>query len=660
MTALSFSAMADDWTPVSIAPNPEDVVVDAGSFENVRINYGSDWSFTVAEGAVCTLKNTETNEEINSTSVSLWDVAKNLTGEYYLRIVFPKPEANGTYKLTVPAGVMTHEEGNSNAEFSYTYTLNDPSFNQEELPELELNSVDPAAGSALPSVGLAYDEETTPDGRVYTLDTNLNDKIGYMWVEWYDVTDPENPEWIASTDASHALENTSLVIKKIGDADKMYENHTYKMEVTCYNGQQEPRTQIGVIEVQYTGSTPAYVYSDITLTSVSPDPDVYVIESVEQGTFTVTFSGAVEIDSETSYINGGYGTSISYASITSNDEKTEWTFVIPESTLKSMSEINCWVAPHDAEGRTLRAGEDLKQFEFGSEESAGFQFNYKSDMTGAELTVSPEANSTVTSLSTFTLTAEGYNDIAPSWNYYPYVVYGRETVYTFDLENDVDNSDYSKMVLKLPEELTEAGVYMLVVPRGTFNLSSSMGELTTNKPLTALYTIEPETVEVVYDLEPQAIDPADNSQVEKIEKVTITFPEGEYGNIYYDALLLNEQGEQVAKGDVTYDWDAWNVFYATFNPAITDEGTYTLCIPEGTFGDLDYADNAGDMGHGSKEIRVTYTVKSGSVAGIAAEELTGDVYNVAGVLVLRDATAAQIQALDKGLYIVNGKKVLVK
>lgn len=38
----------------------------------------------------------------------------------------------------------------------------------------------------------------------------------------------------------------------------------------------------------------------------------------------------------------------------------------------------------------------------------------------------------------------------------------------------------------------------------------------------------------------------------------------------------------------------------------------------------------------------------------------GDVYNVAGVCVLRDATIDQVNRLDKGIYIFNGKKVMVR
>ena len=48
------------------------------------------------------------------------------------------------------------------------------------------------------------------------------------------------------------------------------------------------------------------------------------------------------------------------------------------------------------------------------------------------------------------------------------------------------------------------------------------------------------------------------------------------------------------------------------------------------------------------------------VGVIESENTTADVYNLAGVLVLRNATAEQIKNLDRGVYIVGRKKIFVK
>ena len=38
----------------------------------------------------------------------------------------------------------------------------------------------------------------------------------------------------------------------------------------------------------------------------------------------------------------------------------------------------------------------------------------------------------------------------------------------------------------------------------------------------------------------------------------------------------------------------------------------------------------------------------------------GDVYNIAGVKVLENATIEDVNRLEKGIYIFNGKKVMVR
>lgn len=60
----------------------------------------------------------------------------------------------------------------------------------------------------------------------------------------------------------------------------------------------------------------------------------------------------------------------------------------------------------------------------------------------------------------------------------------------------------------------------------------------------------------------------------------------------------------------------------------------------------------------------TKTVKvSNETTGLTAtgtDDVPTDVYNAAGILVLRDASASQIRGLDPGLYIVKGKKMIVR
>lgn len=60
---------------------------------------------------------------------------------------------------------------------------------------------------------------------------------------------------------------------------------------------------------------------------------------------------------------------------------------------------------------------------------------------------------------------------------------------------------------------------------------------------------------------------------------------------------------------------------------------------------------------GSMYIRL---VDSASVSEAEIPDVRADVYTAAGVCVLREASSAEISALDKGIYIVNGKKIVIR
>ncbi|MCM1319105.1 MAG: carboxypeptidase-like regulatory domain-containing protein [Muribaculaceae bacterium] len=61
----------------------------------------------------------------------------------------------------------------------------------------------------------------------------------------------------------------------------------------------------------------------------------------------------------------------------------------------------------------------------------------------------------------------------------------------------------------------------------------------------------------------------------------------------------------------------------------------------------------------SEEATYPLTLVSG-INGIAADAQVGDVVAPTGIVVLRNATAEQLRSLDKGIYIVGGRKVVVK
>ena len=65
--------------------------------------------------------------------------------------------------------------------------------------------------------------------------------------------------------------------------------------------------------------------------------------------------------------------------------------------------------------------------------------------------------------------------------------------------------------------------------------------------------------------------------------------------------------------------------------------------------------------YGMTDTKTIKVQKEGSgVTAVETAGTTGDVYNAAGIIVLRDATAGQVRGLAPGLYIYKGKKIIVK
>ena len=137
--------------------------------------------------------------------------------------------------------------------------------------------------------------------------------------------------------------------------------------------------------------------------------------------------------------------------------------------------------------------------------------------------------------------------------------------------------------------------------------------------------------------------------------------------------VLDAEGNQVATAEMEvvnsvyreeYEGEVYESEYPssvakfTLNKTITEPGTYTFVIPEATVFNEGYYPDSEDFGIGwgalyNPEVRLVYTIKDASaISGVEVEAANGKVYNLQGVRVGNK--------LQKGVYIVNGKKVYVK
>ena len=119
-------------------------------------------------------------------------------------------------------------------------------------------------------------------------------------------------------------------------------------------------------------------------------------------------------------------------------------------------------------------------------------------------------------------------------------------------------------------------------------------------------------------------------------------------------------------GYVSYDWDNWafgGYVLLNLESTITEEGTYTLVIPEGTFV---YNDDA-SFSNVNAAFEAVYTIgesSENSEAGISNITVDGtetyDVYTISGMRVMSAADKGSIDSLPAGIYIINGKKAIVR
>lgn len=191
------------------------------------------------------------------------------------------------------------------------------------------------------------------------------------------------------------------------------------------------------------------------------------------------------------------------------------------------------------------------------------------------------------------------------------------------LESKMNVNTYS---FSFDEEITEPGDYTLVIPEESFVFGQSMIGSTEWK---FVYTIE---AGANYGALPISITPADGSTVEELKEIVFEFSAADYPNtMFYDGSkspkLYNAAGEFVAEGQMGYaDPSTYMSLYVNFETPITEEGVYTLKVPEGAMHEYGYGVENPKI---CPAFEVTYTIAGAApqanmiislVGGATAEE----------------------------------------
>lgn len=201
-----------------------------------------------------------------------------------------------------------------------------------------------------------------------------------------------------------------------------------------------------------------------------------------------------------------------------------------------------------------------------------------------------------------------------------------------------------------PEYIKE-GTLKVEIEAGAFKLGTTPSAAITGE----WNVVAPKTFEVTVTTKGT---PDENGKVNDLSEITLIFPDAMTGEVFI------ESGAQLRSSDYSYSQVGKIVGYdnlgggvkftITFNPAPQTNGKYSLYVHPGTM-TLDGA-------HPSPMIEESFLFdkSSGIASAFADENGNVTVFTLDGKKVLDNVPAAGLHELENGIYIINGKKVVVK
>lgn len=577
-------------------------------------------------------------------------------------------KSNGEYVLFFPQGVLVNEAGEESAMREVYYTFDIPEFNAGAYPDFEVTSVTPDL----------YETQGLWSNQVVTVNTNHNDAIGLTKLIMTDITDDEVIFTSSNFSTGREPGNPDEITWEVVGEYKFFEGHFYKAEFIFYNGKDE-KNEIGVANeivgratYEFVGKVAAYQYSAVTLVNVEPTPEVYVISEPSEAVFTFVFSAPVDVWKVETPM-GPLGTHVySNTLLSSNEDKTEWTINLSEDSFVATQDASLVLNVYavDMDGFVVKG-------DAGYEENSCFQFGWECELGAPTYTILPAQGEVLDALTEVVCKSDG-KEMAWSW-------LGSATVQTLTRQivgtlvpeitetasTEVKFTSWINAETGLEEELnlTKGGSYVLVFEKGCFvfgteydaKMSHNMAQ---GFQITGNLYEEPEPAENETFM-PSSISPAEGSKLDSLSDVILTFPD-EIAIVEYDAYLYRTEdylagGDYLQKADIEWPWDWDNMWDAEIHFApVTEDGYYTVFIPKRSIGNAAFGyDMSGNSGVCNPDLVINYTVGTPTGVESVAEAGASDVYDMQGRIVMRNASAEDLKALNKGVYIVNGKKVIL-
>lgn len=637
---------AAEFTPVSGSEVAGGDELEIWIMNENRLRYDGV-QFTYGMGQVMTVPMSEVTKTADPTT----------QGASTLTLSVPNLPA-GTSQVTVALSNLEAEDGaDYSASLSATYD-----YKEASLATLNIVSSTPAEGAAV---------EMLTDVAVQT---DQDDAIGCIMISVYDLN-PMTPDMACLNANEPMMKGEEGFTWSPFFAIEMYEGHEYEIRLAAYPTEADGWqgiNAIGETKLTVKGATKAFQYSPVTLVSVTPDPSEG-LASEDDNVVKATFSGSVDITSESAFVNLGYGWTLPLDSIGANEDKTEWTFVIPQMAMTTGNTVMLSVAAKDADGLVVQGNA-------GFEVDSYFEWSYATPFNAPDLIVKPNNEEMQQTLKEFTVTVEGGQPIGLAyaamedivvWDMFQATVATGtvELVIPEDKQADYEMGAYDPVEAKitLDQEITTAGRYTLHIPANYFMLGTLQTAMM-NKDTNIRYSVEG----VATPLVPTEVVPADKSTVSRLETVTLTMDcdvvtllaIGEDADAFITVTNkdTNEEVDIVATVDEQdlENWTNMNQVVIRFSEPITAKGTYVLTIAPELFAD-DQWDPMFGTGSANAELTYEFTVDgSDAVAAVGVDEGKVTVYSLNGVKVLDNADRDALKTLKKGIYIVNGKKTVVK
>ena len=494
-----------------------------------------------------------------------------------------------------------------------------------------------------------------------TISFAVNAECGYVMLEIKKQLNGSETEEVLKTGTIYPASITtadgvsSFVYTVRGAAVNVTKDATFNVTVKAWKQQSDANgpglnnPNVGVYSFNLISAGEAYVYSDVVLQSHIADP--YLLMNSEETTYTLEFSGPATVKKVILNEGQGMSSECEVKAVEGSNDQT-WIVTIPASAL-SESQILINVFAEDKEHRAINKALDYTNPTDGGD-NVWLPITLEAEFNKPAFTVTPESETTLEKIDVITFSYSGAINLSYAISDKIKIMTngGRTLLYELGFDDVKRPEGYEgtdKLCIVLDTPITEVGNYTIDVPSGFFNLGEQF-EGGSSRAATIYY-------EIAAPHEGLAItaNPAAGNVTEIPATIVISADCDEAGFENYDLMPTLVDDKNISYPlDVELDPIDWNAIDIILkNGAITADGTYTLTIPAGAISD--------GTGKSNDEEKIVYIIGTSTGIDNIVANAGGkvDVYTINGVSVLRNADAAAVKALKKGLYIINGKKVVI-